>query len=81
MKIKSPKEKEKLQKAKEEVYTQGFYKGIIDIGPYKGQPIKDVKDKVKADLIQSGEGDTYFEPEGLVKNRIGEECVVALVDQ
>ena len=81
LKIKSPKEKEKLQKAKEEVYTQGFYKGIIDIGPYKGQPIKDVKDKVKADLIQSGEGDTYFEPEGLVKNRIGEECVVALVDQ
>ena len=81
LKIKSPKEKEKLQKAKEEVYTQGFYKGIIDIGPYKGQPIKDVKDKVKADLIQSGEADTYYEPEGLVKNRIGEECVVALVDQ
>ena len=81
LKIKSPKEKDKLQKAKEEVYTQGFYKGIIDIGPYKGQPIKDVKDKVKADLIQSGEADTYFEPEGLVKNRIGEECVVALVDQ
>ena len=81
LKIKSPKEKENLQKAKEEVYTQGFYKGIIDIGPYKGQPIKDVKDKVKADLIQSGEADTYFEPEGLVKNRIGEECVVALVDQ
>ena len=81
LKIKSPKEKEKLQKAKEEVYTQGFYKGIIDIGPYKGQPIKDVKDKVKADLIQSGVADTYFEPEGLVNNRIGEECVVALVDQ
>ena len=81
LKIKSPKEKEKLQKAKEEVYTQGFYKGIIDIGPYKGQPIKDVKDKVKSDLINSGEADTYFEPEGLVKNRIGEECVVALVDQ
>ena len=81
LKIKSPKEKDKLQKAKEEVYTQGFYKGIIDIGPYKGQPIKDVKDKVKADLIQSGEADTYFEPEGLVKNRIGQECVVALVDQ
>ena len=81
LKIKSPKEKDKLQKAKEEVYTQGFYKGIIDIGPYKGQPIKDVKDKVKADLINSGEADTYYEPEGLVKNRIGEECVVALVDQ
>ena len=81
LQIKSPKDKDKLQKAKEEVYTAGFYKGIIDIGPYKGQPVKDVKDKVKADLIKNGEADTYFEPEGLVKNRVGEECVVALVDQ
>jgi len=81
LKIKSPKDKEKLQKAKEEVYTSGFYKGIIDIGPYKGQPIRVVKDKVKEDLLKSGEADTYFEPEGLVKNRVGEECVVSLVDQ
>jgi leucyl-tRNA synthetase len=79
--IKSPKDKDKLQKAKEEVYTQGFYKGIIDIGKYKGQLVKDIKDKVKEDLIKTGEADTYFEPEGLVKNRMGEECVVALVDQ
>ena len=81
LQIKSPKDKDKLQKAKEEVYTQGFYKGVIDIGPYKGQLVKDVKDKVKNDLIKNGEADTYFEPEGLVKNRIGQECVVALVDQ
>ena len=80
-KIKSPKDKDKLKKAKEEVYTQGFYKGIIDIGPYKGQPVKEVKEKVKEDLIKANEGDTYFEPESLVKNRLGEECVVALVDQ
>ena len=79
--IKSPKDKDKLQKAKEEVYTQGFYKGILDIGPYKGQLVKDAKDKVKEELIKSGEADVYFEPEGLVKNRLDEECVVALVDQ
>ena len=79
--IKSPKDKDKLQKAKEEVYTSGFYKGIIDIGKYKGQLIKDIKDKLKEELIKKGEADTYFEPEGLVKNRMGEECVVALVDQ
>jgi leucyl-tRNA synthetase len=79
--IKSPNDKEKLKKAKEEVYTQGFYKGIIDIGPYKGQLVKDVKEKVKEDLIKTNEADTYFEPEGLVKNRVGQECVVALVDQ
>ena len=79
--IKSPKDKDKLQKAKEEVYSSGFYKGIIDIGKYKGQLIKDIKDKLKEELIKKGEADTYFEPEGLVKNRMGEECVVALVDQ
>ena len=79
--IKSPDDKEKLKKAKEEVYTQGFYKGIIDIGPYKGQLVKDVKERVKEDLIKTNEADTYFEPEGLVKNRVGQECVVALVDQ
>ena len=79
--IKSPKDKDKLQKAKEEVYTSGFYKGKIDIGPYKGQLVKDIKDKVKEDLIKKGEADIYFEPEGLVKNRMDEECVVALVDQ
>ena len=81
LEIKTPDDKEKLKKAKEEVYTQGFYKGIIDIGPYKGQLVKDVKERVKEDLIKTNEADTYFEPEGLVKNRVGQECVVALVDQ
>ena len=71
-KIKSPKDKDKLQKAKEEVYTSGFYKGKIDIGPYKGQLVKDIKDKVKEDLIKTNEADFYFEPEGLVKNRMDE---------
>ena len=81
LEIKSPKDKNKLQEAKEKVYTLGFYKGILDIGPYKGQLVKDAKDKVKEELINSGEADIYFEPEGLVTNRLGEECVVALVDQ
>jgi leucyl-tRNA synthetase len=79
--IKSPKDKEKLKKAKEEVYTNGFYKGILDIGNYKGEPIKIAKDKVKNDLVKSEEALLYFEPEGVVKNRQNEECVVALVDQ
>ena len=53
--IKSPKDKEKLRKAKDEVYTNGFYKGILDIGNYKGEPIKIAKDKVKNDLVKSNE--------------------------
>ena len=69
LEIKSPKDKNKIQEFKEKVYTLGFY------------IVKDAKDKVKEELIKSGEADIYFEPEGIVTNRLGEECVVALVDQ
>ena len=64
-----------------EVYTKGFYSGIMDFGPYKGQAIQEAKNKVKNDLIKEGLALTYFEPEGIIKNRQGETCVVALVDQ
>ena len=79
--VKNSKDKTKLAEAKEEVYTKGFYSGIMDYGQYKGQPIQEAKNKVKTDLINSGEALTYFEPEGIIKNRNGETCVVALVDQ
>ena len=79
--IKSSKDKIKLAEAKEEVYSKGFYQGVLDIGPYKGQAIQEAKVKVKNDLINSGEALTYYEPEGIIKNRSGETCVVALVDQ
>ena len=44
----------KNYKVKEEIYTSGFYKWILDIRPYKGQLVKDAKDKVKEILIKSG---------------------------
>ena len=79
--VKNSKDKAKLAEAKEEVYTKGFYSGIMDFGPYKGQAIQEAKNKVKNDLIKEGLALTYFEPEGIIKNRQGETCVVALVDQ
>jgi leucyl-tRNA synthetase len=79
--IKNPKDKEKLTKAKDEIYSKGFYSGIMNIGEYKGMKVNDAKIKIKADLIGKGLAVTYYEPEGLVKNRVGETCIVALVDQ
>jgi leucyl-tRNA synthetase len=79
--IKNPKDKEKLGKAKDECYSKGFYQGVMQVGKYKGLKVNDAKDKVKADLISEGLASTYYEPESLVKNRMGENCIVALVDQ
>ncbi len=41
----------------------------------------DSKDKYRADLLESGAGIVYSEPDKLVISRSGDECVVALTDQ
>ena len=46
-KIKSQNDKQKLEKAKEEVYLKGFYKGVLKVGDFKGKSVKDAKDLVK----------------------------------
>ena len=81
LEIKGPKDKDKLLKAKDECYSKGFYSGIMEVGKYKGLKVNDAKDKVKADLIEAGLACTYYEPDSIVKNRMGENCIVALVDQ
>lgn len=79
--IKNQMDKEKLKQAKDEIYTKGFYSGVMIIGNYKGEKVEAAKNKVKADLISSGHAFPYCEPESLVKTRTGEEAIVALVDQ
>ncbi len=79
--IKNPKEKEKLAKAKDEVYSKGFYSGVMSVGQYKDIKVADAKPKIKTDLMSDGLAVPYYEPEGVVKNRTGELCIVALVDQ
>jgi len=79
--IKNSKDKEKLLKAKDEVYSKGFYAGVMEIGEYKGLKVNEAKIKVKADMISKNLAVSYYEPESIVKNRMGENCIVALVDQ
>ena len=38
--IKSPRDTEKLKKAKEEVYVKGFYEGIMLVGDCKGMKVR-----------------------------------------
>lgn len=81
MKINSPKDAKQLAEAKELAYKEGYYKGTMLIGDFKGQPVEAAKPKVKEALIESGEAFDYAEPNGQVISRSGDECVVAYLGQ
>lgn len=81
MKINSPKDAKQLAEAKDLAYKEGYYKGTMLIGEFKGQRVEDVKDKVRDALIKSGDAIQYAEPNGQVVSRSGDECVVAYLGQ
>lgn len=79
--IKSQNDRDLLAKAKELAYSEGFYKGTMSVGPYAGTPVQQAKTLIKADMIAAGNAFVYYEPEGVVISRSGDECVVCLTDQ
>lgn len=81
MKINSPKDAKQLAEAKELAYKEGYYKGTMLIGDFKGQSVEVAKPKVKEALIKIGEAFEYAEPNGHVVSRSGDECVVAYLGQ
>ena len=81
MKINSPKDAKQLAEAKDLVYKEGYYKGTMLIGDFKGQSVEVAKPKVKAALIKAREAFDYAEPNGHVVSRSGDECVVAYLGQ
>lgn len=81
LKIQSQNDRQKLDEAKKLTYLKGFTDGVMSVGEYKGQPVKDVKPKIRDDLLKSKAAVVYSEPEKLVMSRSGDECVVALTDQ
>lgn len=80
-KIQSMNEHEKLKAAKEDVYLDGFYTGVMTVGEFAGKKVADAKPLIKAKLIAANEGDVYYEPESKCVSRSGDVCVVALCDQ
>ncbi|KAI9820765.1 MAG: cytosolic leucyl tRNA synthetase [Pycnora praestabilis] len=81
MKINSPKDAKQLAEAKDLAYKEGFYKGTMLVGKYKGSRVEDVKEEVGKYLIKQGDAFNYAEPTGLVMSRSGDPCVVAYMDQ
>ena len=81
MKINSPKDTKQLAEAKDLAYKEGYYKGKMLIGDFKGESVEVAKPKVKEALIKSGQAFEYAEPNGHVVSRSGDECVVAYLGQ
>lgn len=81
LKINSPKDAKQLAEAKELAYKEGYYKGTMLVGDFRGQPVEVAKPKVKDALIKNGEAFEYAEPNGHVVSRSGDECVVAYLGQ
>ena len=81
MKINSPKDAKQLAEAKELAYKEGFYKGTMIYGDFKGKSVELAKPLVRQQLLDSGEAFNYAEPDGLVMSRSGDECVAGHLDQ
>lgn len=80
-KIKSSNDKAKLAEAKDKTYKLGFNNGIMKVGEFAGKSITEAKTLIKQSMIDNRQAVTYYEPEGEVVSRSGEECVVAYIDQ
>lgn len=81
MKIQSPKDTKALAEAKDLAYKEGFFKGTMAIGDYKGESVVSAKPKIRDQLVEAGDAFEYAEPDGFVKSRSGDECVTAHLDQ
>jgi leucyl-tRNA synthetase len=72
-----------IEKATNELYSHEFYKGkmLHNTGKYGCMPVSEAKDKVKSEILMSGDADIMFELINKpVRCRCGTECVVKLLN-
>jgi len=74
-------DREKLTKAKKEIYKSGFYTGVMNknCGEYAGMTVEEAKDKIKEMMLKEREADVMYEPSGKVICRCLTECTVKIV--
>lgn len=63
------------------VYKKGFYEGIMLVGSQAGKRVEEAKPIVQQEMIDADQAFLYYEPNGLVVSRSGDECVVTFSDQ
>jgi leucyl-tRNA synthetase len=78
LKIQSHKDADKLKEAKDLCYLEGFYKGVMLVGPCAGQRVEEAKPIVKQYMLDNNMAIPYYEPENEVVSRSGDQCIVAL---
>lgn len=80
-KIKNQEEAEKLNKAREEVYREGFYNGVMvkDLPEIGGLPVDKAREEVKVKLLNDGKAILMYEPSGEVICRCLTRCIVKIV--
>jgi leucyl-tRNA synthetase len=72
---------QKLDAAKDLCYKEGFYHGVMILGPFTGEPVSVAKEKMKELMAAEGRALVYWEPESEVISRSGDKCVVVMCDQ
>ena len=70
LKINSPKDAKQLAEAKELAYKEGFYKGTMIYGEYKGKSVEEAKPLVRQALMRDNAAFNYAEPDGQVISRL-----------
>jgi len=81
MHIESQYDREKLDKAKKEIYRSGFYTGEMNetCGKYAGLKVEQAKDLIKEELLNQGKADVMYEPTGKVVCRCLTPSIVKIV--
>jgi leucyl-tRNA synthetase len=59
---------------------KGFNEGIMLVGIAENMKVKDAKPIVKKLMMDNNQACPYYETEEVVISRLGDECIVALVD-
>lgn len=79
--IKSQGDKERLDKAREEVYREGFYNGVMvkDLPDIGGLPVERAREIIKSKLLEEGRAILMYEPSGEVVCRCLTQCIVKIV--
>ncbi|XP_049852437.1 leucine--tRNA ligase, cytoplasmic-like isoform X2 [Schistocerca gregaria] len=81
LKIRSQHDHALLERAKGQLYLKGFYTGVLKVGPYAGQSVEKVKERIRDEMVEAGDAFLYCEPASEVVSRSGDVCVAAYIDQ
>ncbi len=81
MGVRNQHDREKLTKAKKEIYKSGFYTGVMNeaCGEYVGLSVEEAKERIKQMMIDTGKADIMYEPSGTIICRCLTKCTVKIV--